>query len=293
MKWIKQHSDSDFHPQIQLAGFWGARVFELLCRVSGQFDLKGNIPPQHLHPELLAKRLQATDILPLPEAAKAVADGIQRLVLAGLAEETEDGGLVLDGWERVQGGTSTERVRKHRERKVKATHQKRKETVSAVSETQGNEAVTQETLKKRRDKSREEERDPPCSPPPGDGGDSPPPRKPKRRKRERELSATSLAVQALVREQRGAEYPPAAFDALEARLAAKELDHESALAIARFACGDPFWGGQVDADPSTLYRPKHWPSLLAKARAGPGKPPPPRSQRPGHEPFPDEYARLV
>lgn len=182
MKWIKQHSDSDFHPQIQLAGFWGARAFELLCRVSGQFDLKGAIPPQHLHPELLAKRLQATDILPLPEAAKAVADGLERMIAAGLASRTEDGGLLLDGWERIQGGNSTPRVQKHRAKKEKETVSspsarsvKRDETVTSVSGTSGNETVTQETLKKRRDKSREEERDPPLPPQGGGERDDEPP----------------------------------------------------------------------------------------------------------------------
>lgn len=293
MKWIKQHTDSDFHPQLQLAGFWGARVFEVLCRISGQYDLEGRIPAQHLHPELLAKRLQATDILPLPEAAQAISDAIQRLATApvNLISLTEDGGVEIDGWARIQAEKSTERVRRHRERKAAAKSQgnttgcvssgtatevEREETVTNVSEPVRNEAQPGETPKRRE----EEKRGSPSSPAPA-----------KAERRKRHLSEAVQAVRDEIARRTGVVYPPSAFDALETRLRRGDLTPSEALEIARYAASDPFWGGEVKASPSTIFRPKHFADLLAKARAGAKQPPPNRSS--ASAPSEDVYARLV
>lgn len=176
VKWVKQYSDSDFHPQIQLAGFWGARVFEVLTRISGQYDLDGHIPPQHLHPEVLARRLQATDILPLQEAAKAIGAAIERLCSpeVGLLVRLDDGGVLIDGWERIQGDKSTERVRRHRARRAAAEDEAKRQwneqaplPVDAKQDvTVTSRVETPETLKRREEERRGEAIDPPPKSPP-------------------------------------------------------------------------------------------------------------------------------
>lgn len=72
----------------------------------------------------------------------------------------------------------------------------------------------------------------------------------------------------------GAEYPPASFDALETRFRDGEMSPDDALLLVRYAAKDKFWGGEVKIDPSTVFRPKHWPGLLAKAKAAGNAPPP-------------------
>ena len=65
MKWIKHYTDLDGHPQVQRAGFWAARVFELLCRVCGQYELGGVLPPQYLQADWLARRWMLVDVMPV------------------------------------------------------------------------------------------------------------------------------------------------------------------------------------------------------------------------------------
>lgn len=135
----------------------------------------------------------------------------------------------------------------------------------------------------------QEKRDPPVVPQ-GDDDVGAPPAKSTRRKRE--LSEASLAVQSEIEKLAEVTYPPATFDALEARLKAKDLTLDDALAVVRYAATDPFWGREVKLDPSTIFRPAHWPGLLGKARAKPQGgsfdfPPPRRGQDP------DEHRRVM
>src|SRR5690606_15109420 len=46
----------DDHPDIEAAGWAGARVFELLLKVSARFDLRGALPAKYADPAFLAKR---------------------------------------------------------------------------------------------------------------------------------------------------------------------------------------------------------------------------------------------
>jgi hypothetical protein len=95
----------------------------------------------------------------------------------------------------------------------------------------------------------------------------------KRAKRERVLSDRAATVADAIEAASGVAYPPASFDALETRLGeVGGPTEDDALAIVRYAAADPFWGAQVRCDPATLFRPKHWPGLLAKAKAAPAKP---------------------
>src|SRR5690606_35711497 len=122
MKWIKHYTDLDGHPQVQRAGFWAARVFELLCRVCGQYELGGVLPPQYLHADWLARRRMLVDVMPAAEAEALIAQSIERLCDpdVGLLERLPDGSVRIDGWERLQGSTSAERMRRLRARRQAA-----------------------------------------------------------------------------------------------------------------------------------------------------------------------------
>src|SRR5690606_2628038 len=115
-------TDLDGHPQVQRAGFWAARVFELLCRVCGQYELGGVLPPQYLHADWLARRWMLVDVMPAAEAEALIAQSIERLCDpdVGLLERLPDGSVRIDGWERLQGSTSAERMRRLRARRQAA-----------------------------------------------------------------------------------------------------------------------------------------------------------------------------
>lgn len=122
MLWYKEWANSDAHPKIVAAGFWGATVFRALCRVSAEFDLEGRVPPSHGSVAYLAHRLQldATD-------ATEVQRGIVAAVACRLLARDGDD-LLIEGWGDRQsvscgsGKTSTERSRALRDRrKVDAT----------------------------------------------------------------------------------------------------------------------------------------------------------------------------
>lgn len=131
MKWIKQYTDIDGHPQVQRAGFWAARVFELLCRVCGQYELGGVLPPRYLHADWLARRWMLVEVMPVAEAEALIARSIERLCDpdVGLLERLPDGSVRIDGWARLQGSTSAERMRQLRARRRAA------ETCDVTSET--------------------------------------------------------------------------------------------------------------------------------------------------------------
>ena len=95
----------------------------------------------------------------------------------------------------------------------------------------------------------------------------------------RELTDDAEEVQGAIAVCTGVLYPPASFDALEARFR-EGVTTEQAIAVVRFCAQDPFWCGQVKLDPATLFRPKHWPGLCAKAQAAAPKPFPFASRAP-------------
>lgn len=131
MKWIKHYTELDGHPQVQRAGFWAARVFELLCRVCGQYELGGVLPPRYLHADWLARRWMLVEVMPVAEAEALIARSIERLCDpdVGLLERLPDGSVRIDGWARLQGSTSAERMRRLRARRRAA------ETCDVTSET--------------------------------------------------------------------------------------------------------------------------------------------------------------
>lgn len=140
------------------------------------------------------------------------------------------------------------------------------------------------------DQDQDQERSPPTPPQAGGGDEGSPSSQPRRSRKKRELSEEAQAVRAEIHRLRGIEYPPAAFDSLEARFRAKELSLEDALAMVRWAAREEFWGGEVKLAPSTLFRPRWWPEVLGKARAKPQPRPSVRPLRPEDD---DVYARLV
>ena len=90
-------------------------------------------------------------------------------------------------------------------------------------------------------------------------------KRPRRTRKLRPLPPVITELRAIL----GEHHPDAAWDELARRLDAGDLTPDDALAIARWAVRDEFWS---KPGPSTLYRQKHWPDLLGKARAGPPKP---------------------
>lgn len=189
MRWIKQYTDLDGHPQVQRAGFWAARVFELLCRVCGQYELGGVLPPRYLHADWLARRWMLVEVMPVAEAEALIARSIERLCDpdVGLLERLPDGSVRIDGWERLQGSTSAERMRRLRARRQAAetpdatlpgsdvTVTSRDVTVTSRDATVTSRVspvtsraspVTHVTLKR---EEREERDTPPLNPPPTGG----------------------------------------------------------------------------------------------------------------------------
>jgi hypothetical protein len=117
VEYLKLAPDIDSDPDIEEAGWVGARVYELLLKVSALKDLRGRIPPGLQHPGWLVRRwnLRADD-LPGVIPAQMVERGVARLIDVGLLT-VEDGVWVIVGWEKFYRPreTSTARVRKHRE----------------------------------------------------------------------------------------------------------------------------------------------------------------------------------
>lgn len=111
--------------------------------------------------------------------------------------------------------------------------------------------------------------------------------KERRARKARELSIEAVSIGQEIALLTGTEYPPASFDALETRLRDGDMTADDALLLVRWAAEDKFWGGEVKLSPSTLFRPKHYAELLAKAKAAANAPPP-------HDPDePSYYRRLL
>lgn len=212
MKWYKQDGNSDANPKIRRSGFWGARVFEALCRISADFELNGEIPAHYADPGYLADRIMAYQVLGPDEAEKAIEAALSRLAVEdptwALLERHDDGSVTILGW-RGEGKdtdalTSTERSRNFRE--LQRARQRIEELEQAVGgqakgpgeggngpaagrnepatdatpatkATERNESATDATdaTNATLDKSRRDKKrsdPPPIVPPPGEGGSS-------------------------------------------------------------------------------------------------------------------------
>lgn len=134
MEFIRLDPAIDDDPDLQDAGWVGARVYELLLKICGKRDLRGRIPVKLQRRDWLAAQwnLQPTDLealgVPLErrDPAQLVELGLRALhqVSAELKANgggtplllvEEDGTWLLPGWAKVYGtGTSTYRTRKLR-----------------------------------------------------------------------------------------------------------------------------------------------------------------------------------
>lgn len=312
--WYRQDGNSDSNPKLQRAGFWAARTFECLLRVSADFNLDGKVPGHYADPTYLAKRMMVTDILPLEEAETVVAKALSRLSDPDprwtLVEVEEDGTVMILGW---RGGeepqSSTERSRNHR--RVKALEARLAE-MQALLEKQGgpepdqppptaraggdsatatprnasatisNGAATPCNVRNDAtvDKMREDQirSDPPPTPSAGAAGDAS--RKPKRR-RKGEPSELGAKVLARINELAGTAYRSSPH--LEARIA-EGVPEADLLAVVESRARDPWWLGTVQLKPSALFRPEKFSEHLGAARAGP---PRLRPVRQGPVPLPE------
>src|SRR5690606_38703967 len=85
-------------------------------------ELGGVLPRQYLQADWLARRWMLVEVMPVAEAEALIARSIERLCDAdvGLLERLPDGSVRIDGWERLQGSTSAERMRRLRARRQAA-----------------------------------------------------------------------------------------------------------------------------------------------------------------------------
>lgn len=117
MDFLKLDPDIDSDPDVEDAGWVGARVFELLLKVSAKKDLRGRIPPQFQARGWLARRwnLTAEDLPIRPE--DLISNGVQRLISVGLVT-LEDGCWCIRGWDKFYSPpkTNAERQAEFRER---------------------------------------------------------------------------------------------------------------------------------------------------------------------------------
>lgn len=101
MEYLKLAPDIDTNPEIMRAGWWGARFYELLLKVSALKDLKGRVPPDYQDLEWLARmwNLGPDDFGAAVTVAAIMARSKDSAQRAGLF--TVDGGdWVLRGWEK-------------------------------------------------------------------------------------------------------------------------------------------------------------------------------------------------
>jgi hypothetical protein len=107
----------DTDPGLEIAGWCAARVYELLLKVSAQYDLYGRIPAERKSSVWLAKRwnLTAAD-LPGVRPEDFIANGIARLLETGKLIEDGDA-WVIRGWEKFYRPAKTAAERKAEQRK--------------------------------------------------------------------------------------------------------------------------------------------------------------------------------
>lgn len=182
--WYMHEANSDHHPKIRKAGFWGARAYECLLRVDAEFRLGGVIPPHFADAYYLADRLQAFDILPKADAVATIAQALQDLAstqsrMWALIEIRNDGTVLLLGRmeeeeaESRRPMTDAERAKAYRDRKKAAAQAPTSRDgegrhVTARDEGASSRPTRDVTLKE--ENRREEIRDPPPTPSAGAEG---------------------------------------------------------------------------------------------------------------------------
>jgi hypothetical protein len=114
MEWIKDYTDSDHHPQMVAAGFWGRVVFKGLCRISGKFNLCGKLRPELVDGDYLAGFLGVPHID--DGSGRSPGDicsiAVERLIKVGLITRLKGGMFWIDGWDRKQPSANPESQRK-------------------------------------------------------------------------------------------------------------------------------------------------------------------------------------
>lgn len=101
IEWYKHEANSDSNPKIRRAGFWGARLFEVLLRIDSEFAQRGRVAPHYCDPEYLADRLMVAKIMAPEAASELVAKTIDEMCAApemwALIRREEDGRLAILG----------------------------------------------------------------------------------------------------------------------------------------------------------------------------------------------------
>lgn len=122
MLWVKDYTDSDHHPQLLKAGFWGRVVFKALCRLSGKHNWAGHIPKAYLDADYLVAYLEMPDGVEYDEefeqsvavpARLNALNAVAKLHAAGVLI-SEAAGSHIDGWERKQPSATPEAERSRR-----------------------------------------------------------------------------------------------------------------------------------------------------------------------------------
>lgn len=143
MKWAKISSNLHTHPKVRKAGRDGRDVFVFLLLKNAELEAGGVLDAQYVDPDYLADMLGVTH--------ETACNGVKRSIVSSLIDVSDDV-VRLIGWDTSEFsgvvGTSTDRVRKHRERK----RQEDGETLRNVSCNRGN----GETPKRRVEESRKE-----------------------------------------------------------------------------------------------------------------------------------------
>lgn len=100
MDFLRIDPRMDEHPDIEAAGFDGARVFEAVLRACARNDGRGRLRGKFAHPGWLARRMNLTsDVIGGMDPDTWVNHGLERCVGCGLlAREGED--VIIPGWEK-------------------------------------------------------------------------------------------------------------------------------------------------------------------------------------------------
>ena len=117
-KWLRCDALHRKHPKFRAAGFWAGEVVRATWEIAKAFDLAHGVITQYWIPEYLYDWIDEQADYP---AAMAAAERV------GLIDRDGDEVLIHD-WDEHQPPTSTDRVKKHRSKKVK-----RDETDETVS----------------------------------------------------------------------------------------------------------------------------------------------------------------
>ena len=107
MDHLRIRPDIDTDPRLEEAGWGASRVYELLLKISGQYDLKGRLPPEKQRPGWLAKRwnLMPAD-LPGVKPEDFITVGLTRLLQVGVVRR-EGSDVVISAWAKWYGGVKT------------------------------------------------------------------------------------------------------------------------------------------------------------------------------------------